>query len=136
MGRNMFLPTTKKEMQARGWRQIDIIIVSGDAYIDHPSFGAAIIGRYLESYGYRVGIIAQPNWETDEDFLALGKPKLFFGVTAGNMDSIVNHYTAQRKRRSSDAYSPDGQIGLRPNLPSIIYTQKLKKILLQTRHTN
>jgi len=124
----MFLPTTKKEMQARGWRQIDIIIVSGDAYIDHPSFGAAIIGRYLESYGYRVGIISQPNWETDEDFLTLGKPKLFFGVTAGNMDSIVNHYTAQRKRRSSDAYSPDGQIGLRPNLPSIIYTQKLKKI--------
>ncbi len=126
--RNMFLPTTKKEMQERGWRQLDIIIVSGDAYVDHPSFGAAIIGRYLESYGYRVGIIPQPRWDTDKDFLALGKPKLFFGVTAGNMDSIVNHYTAQRKRRSSDAYSPDGQIGLRPNLPSIIYTQKLKEI--------
>lgn len=124
----MLLPTNKKEMQARGLKQLDIIIVSGDAYIDHPSFGAAIIGRYLESLGYSVGIIAQPDWTGTKDFEKLGQPRLFFGVTAGNMDSIVNHYTAQRKRRSEDAYSPNGEIGLRPNLPSIVYTSKLKQI--------
>ena len=127
IGKKMFLPTNKSEMQARGWEQLDIIIVSGDAYIDHPSFGAAIIGRYLESFGYRVGIIAQPSWNSTRDFMKLGRPRLFFGVTAGNMDSIVNHYTAQRKQRSEDAYSPDGVIGLRPNLPSIVYTSKLKQ---------
>jgi uncharacterized radical SAM protein YgiQ len=126
--KKMFLPTNKAEMRARGWQAVDIIIVSGDAYIDHPSFGAALIGRYLEAQGYRVGIIAQPDWKSEQDFTALGQPQLFFGVTAGNLDSIVNHYTAQRKLRREDAYSPDGQIGLRPNLPSIVYTQKIKKI--------
>src|SRR6056297_2653836 len=120
----MFLPTNNAEMRARGWQAVDIIIVSGDAYIDHPSFGAALIGRYLEARGYRVGIIAQPDWKSEQDFIALGQPQLFFGVTAGNLDSIVNHYTAQRQLRREDAYSPDGQIGLRPNLPSIVYTQK------------
>ncbi|MCK4957434.1 MAG: YgiQ family radical SAM protein [Candidatus Cloacimonetes bacterium] len=124
----MFLPTTKKEMQERGWDQLDIILISGDAYIDHASFGVAIIGRHLESVGYRVGIIAQPDWKKNDDFAKLGKPKLFFGVTAGNLDSIVNHYTAQRKLRSEDAFSPDGKIGLRPNLPSIVYTQKIKQL--------
>ncbi|MFO7896591.1 MAG: YgiQ family radical SAM protein [Candidatus Cloacimonadales bacterium] len=124
----MFLPTNKAEMRARGWQALDIIIVTGDAYIDHPSFGAALIGRHLEAQGYRVGIIAQPAWQNDKDFLALGQPKLFFGVTAGNLDSIVNHYTAQRKLRQTDAFSPDGQIGKRPNLPSIVYTQKIKKL--------
>ncbi|HPK41437.1 MAG TPA: YgiQ family radical SAM protein, partial [Candidatus Cloacimonadota bacterium] len=123
---NHFLPTSKAEMNARGWEQLDIIIVSGDAYIDHPSFSAAIIGRHLESLGYKVGIIAQPDINSEKDFTALGAPRLFFGITSGNMDSMVNHYTAQNKIRTDDAYSPDGKAGLRPNRAVMIYTQKIK----------
>lgn len=102
-----FLPMTPQELKARNWSQADIILISGDAYIDHPSFGAAIIGRSLEAAGFKVAIIAQPDWTKDEDFLRLGAPRLFFGITAGNMDSMVNHYTAQKKIRHDDAYSPD-----------------------------
>ncbi|MBP7563803.1 MAG: YgiQ family radical SAM protein, partial [Candidatus Cloacimonetes bacterium] len=123
---NHFLPVSKKEMDDLGWEQADIILVSGDAYVDHPSFAAAIIGRYLESLGYKVGIIAQPNIQDDSDFTALGTPRLFFGITSGNMDSMVNHYTAQNKIRTDDAYSPDGLAGLRPNRAVMIYTQKIK----------
>jgi uncharacterized radical SAM protein YgiQ len=124
----MFLPTSKKELRQLGWKQLDVIIVTGDAYIDHPAFGAAIIGRYLLSKGFKVGIIAQPDWKKDQDFLALGEPRLFFGITAGNMDSMVNHYTARKKIRSSDAYSPQDIAGLRPNRASIVYTNKIKKL--------
>jgi uncharacterized radical SAM protein YgiQ len=127
-----FLPTTLNEALNRGWTALDIIIISGDAYIDHPSFGAAIIGRILESEGYRVGIIPQPDWNNDEDFRVLGKPRLFFGITAGNIDSMVNHYTAQRKRRNDDAYSPDGAAGLRPDRASIIYSNILKRLFKGT----
>lgn len=115
-------------MQSRAWDMLDIIIVSGDAYVDHPSFAAAIIARSLDAAGFKVGIIPQPDWRKDEDFLALGQPRLFFGVTAGNMDSMVNHYTAQRKLRHDDAYSPDGVAGLRPDRASLIYTNVLKRL--------
>lgn len=121
-----FIPTSKAEMQSRNWDYLDIIIISGDAYVDHPSFGASIIARSLEAAGFRVGIIAQPRWDTAEDFTALGTPRLFFGVTAGNMDSMVNHYTAQKKLRSDDAYSPDGLAGFRPDRATMIYTNMLK----------
>ena len=103
-----FLPTSREEMDRLGWDSCDVIVVTGDAYVDHPSFGMAIIGRLLEAQGFRVGIIAQPDWQSAEPFAALGKPNLFFGVTAGNMDSMINRYTADRKIRSDDAYSPDG----------------------------
>jgi uncharacterized radical SAM protein YgiQ len=124
----MFLPVNKQDLKSRSITSLDIILISGEAYIDHPSFGIAIIARYLEKYGYKVGIISQPNINSDADFLALGKPNLFFGISSGNMDSMVNHYTAQKKLRSSDAYSPDGITGLRPNRAVIKYTQKIKTI--------
>ncbi|MFO8144219.1 MAG: YgiQ family radical SAM protein [Candidatus Syntrophosphaera sp.] len=127
-----FLPTTLAEAKARGWDDLDIVIVTGDAYVDHPSFGAAIIGRHLEAAGFRVGIIPQPDWRRDEDFLALGTPRLFFGVTAGNMDSLVNHYTAQRRLRHNDAFSPDGSAGMRPDRASMIYTNVLKRLFKKT----
>ena len=111
--------------------QFDIILVSGDAYVDHPSFGTAIIARVLEAEGYKVGVIAQPDWKKDRDFMVFGAPRLFFGVTAGNMDSMVNHYTAQKKIRSDDAYSPDGVAGLRPDRAVLIYTQQLKRLFKQ-----
>ena len=124
-----FLPTTKKECELRGWDQLDIILFSGDAYVDHPSFGAAVIGRVLEAQGYRVAIVPQPDWHGDyRDFKKLGRPRLFFGVTPGAMDSMVNRYTANRRMRSDDAYSPDGRHGLRPDYPSIVYTQILKQL--------
>jgi len=123
-----FLPMSLEEMNALGWNQCDIILITGDAYVDHPSFGAAIIGRYLESLGYKVGVIAQPDWHSDDDFKKLGPPRLFFGVTSGNMDSMVNHYTAQKKIRSKDMYSPDSRMGLRPDRAVIIYTQILKRL--------
>jgi uncharacterized radical SAM protein YgiQ len=119
---------TIAEMQERNWDYLDIIIITGDAYVDHPSFGAAIIARSLEAEGFRVGIIAQPDWKNVEDFQQLGKPRLFFGVTAGNMDSMVNHYTAQRKLRHDDAYSPDGVFGLRPDRATFIYTNIIKQL--------
>jgi uncharacterized radical SAM protein YgiQ len=124
-----WLPTTRKEVDYLGWNDIDVIIFSGDAYVDHPSFGAAVIGRVVEDEGFRVAIVPQPNWQDDlRDFRKLGKPKYFFGVTAGNMDSMVNHYTATRRLRSDDAYTPGGKAGFRPDYPTIVYTKILKEI--------
>ncbi|HRX77227.1 MAG TPA: YgiQ family radical SAM protein, partial [Candidatus Cloacimonadota bacterium] len=123
-----FLPTTLSEVKARGWDYLDIILITGDAYIDHPSFGIAIIGRSLEAEGFRVGIIPQPDWKRDEDLLALGTPRLFFGISSGNMDSMVNHYTAQRKLRHDDAYSPNGESGKRPDRAVIIYTNIIRRL--------
>lgn len=126
---NNYLPTTKKEMDLRGWDYVDIIIFSGDAYIDHPSFAAAVIGRSLESHGLRVAVVPQPNWRDDlRDFKKLGKPRLYFAVSAGAMDSMVNHYTANRRRRSDDAYTPDGRADMRPDYPTIVYTKILKQL--------
>src|SRR5947199_3583784 len=104
-----FLPMSRKEMEALGWDSCDVILVTGDAYIDHPSFGMALVGRLLEAQGFRVGIISQPDWKSPADFERLGKPDLYFGVTAGNMDSMVNRYTADRRLRSDDAYTPDAR---------------------------
>ena len=122
-----FLPMTREEMNTLGWDSCDIIIVTGDAYIDHPSFGMAIVGRLLEAQGFRVGIISQPDWTTCTDFQALGKPNLFFGVTAGNMDSMINRYTAERKPRSDDAYTAGGKAGARPDRSAIVYSQRCKE---------
>src|ERR1700690_2400445 len=122
-----FLPTSRAEMEALGWQQCDIIIVTGDAYVDHPSFGMAIIGRVLEASGFKVGIIAQPDWHGTADFEALGAPRLFFGVTGGNMDSMVNRYTAERRVRSDDAYTPGGQGGRRPDRSVIVYAQRARE---------
>ena len=124
-----FLPTTKKELELRGWDELDIILFSGDAYVDHPSFGAAVIGRTLEAAGYRVAIVPQPDWHGDfRDFKKLGRPRLFFGISPGCMDSMVNKYTANRRLRSEDAYSPDGRHDLRPEYPTIVYTRILKQL--------
>jgi uncharacterized radical SAM protein YgiQ len=122
-----FLPTSRAEMAALGWQQCDIIIVTGDAYVDHPSFGMAIIGRVLEAQGFKVGIIAQPDWHSTKDFEALGAPRLFFGVTGGNMDSMVNRYTSDRRVRSDDAYTPGGQGGRRPDRCVIVYSQRIRE---------
>lgn len=128
-----WLPTTKKELEIRGWDELDVILFSGDAYIDHPSFGAAVIGRMLESFGLKVAIVPQPNWRDDlRDFKKLGKPRLFFGVTAGAMDSMINHYTANKRLRSDDAYTPDGKSGMRPDRPSVVYTRILKDLFPDT----
>lgn len=124
-----FLPTTKKECELRGWDKLDVILFSGDAYVDHPSFGPAILGRILEANGYRVAIVPQPDWHGDfRDFKKLGRPRLFFGVSPGAMDSMVNRYTANRRMRSEDAFSPDSRHDMRPDYPSIVYTQILKKL--------
>ncbi len=124
-----FLPTTKKELELRGWDEVDVILFSGDAYVDHPSFGAAVIGRTLEAAGYRVAIVPQPDWHGDfRDFKKLGRPRLFFGISPGCMDSMVNKYTAARRLRSEDAYSPDGRHDLRPEYPTIVYTRILKQL--------
>lgn len=124
-----YLPTTKKELELRGWNELDVILFSGDAYIDHPSFGAAVIGRLMEAQGLKVAIVPQPNWQDDlRDFKKLGKPRLFFAVTAGNMDSMVNHYTANKRLRSDDAYSPDGKPHFRPDYATITYCNILKKL--------
>ena len=123
-----YLPTTRKELDIRGWEEVDIILFSGDAYVDHPQFGAAVIGRVLEHAGYRVALVPQPDWRGDHrDFTKLGKPRLFFGVTAGAMDSMVNHYTAAKRKRSDDAYTPDGKAGLRPDYCTITYCQILRQ---------
>jgi uncharacterized radical SAM protein YgiQ len=122
-----FLPMSRVEMEALGWDSCDIIIVTGDAYVDHPSFGMAIVGRLLEAQGFRVGIIAQPDWHSAEPFAALGRPNLFFGITAGNMDSMVNRYTADRRVRSDDAYTPDGAGGKRPDRSVIVYAQRARE---------
>ena len=124
-----FLPTTKKEMELRGWDEVDIILFSADAYVDHPSFANAVIGRTLEAAGYRVAIVPQPDWHGDfRDFKKLGRPRLYFAISPGNMDSMVNKYTANRRLRSEDAYSPDGRHGLRPDYPSVVYSQILRQL--------
>ena len=129
IGIEHWLPTTKREIERRGWDYIDVILFSGDAYIDHPSMGAAVIGRVLEAHGYRVAIVPHPNWRDDlRDFKKLGAPRLFFGVSAGAMDSMVNHYTANRRRRSDDAYTPGGKAGMRPDHPTIVYSKIIKEI--------
>src|ERR1043165_9749147 len=122
-----FLPMTRAEMDVLGWEACDIIIVTGDAYIDHPSFGMAIIGRLLEAQGFRVGIIAQPDWQSADPFKALGKPRVFFGITGGNMDSMVNRYTADRRLRHDDAYTPSGDGGKRPDRCTIVYAQRCRE---------
>ncbi|MBQ5923586.1 MAG: YgiQ family radical SAM protein, partial [Alistipes sp.] len=125
----MFLPTTIKEVRALGWDYIDVILFTADAYIDHPSFGAAVIGRLLEAEGYRVAIVPQPNWRDDlRDFKKLGTPRLFFGVSGGAMDSMVNHYTANIRLRSNDAYTAGGKAGFRPDYAVTVYTQILKRL--------
>ena len=124
-----WLPASKKEIELRKWDEVDVILFTGDAYVDHPSFGAAVIGRIIEDEGFRVVIVPQPNWKDDlRDFRKIGRPKYFFGVTAGNMDSMVNHYTAARRLRSDDAYTPGGKAGFRPDYPTIVYTGILKNI--------
>ena len=124
-----WLPITKKEIDRLGWDYVDVILFSGDAYIDHPSMGCAVIGRVLEAHGYRVAIVPQPNWQDDlRDFKKFGRPRLFFGVSAGAMDSMVNHYTAARRRRSDDAYTPNGRHGARPDYPTIVYSKILKML--------
>ena len=124
-----YLPTTKKELQLRGWDEVDVIIFSGDAYIDHPAFGAAVIGRVLENAGYKVAIVPQPDWRGDHrDFTKLGRPRRFFAVTAGSMDSMVNHYTAAKRLRSDDAYTPEGKAGMRPDYCTITYCNILRKL--------
>jgi uncharacterized radical SAM protein YgiQ len=130
---NDWLPTTKKEVKVRGWDQLDVILFSGDAYVDHPSFGPAVIGRLLESLGLKVAIVPQPNWQDDlRDFKKLGIPRLFFAVTAGCMDSMVNHYTANKRLRSNDAYTPGGKAGFRPDYATIVYSNILKKLFPET----
>ncbi len=126
-GTATFLPTTRAELDELGWDSCDIILVTGDAYIDHPSFGMALVGRLLESHGFRVGILDQPGWRDPDTFRALGPPNLFWGVTAGNMDSMVNRYTSDRKVRSDDAYSPDARAGLRPDRSVLVYTQRCRE---------
>lgn len=124
-----WLPITRAEVEARGWDELDVVLISGDAYVDHPAFGTAVIGRILESEGLRVAIVPQPNWQDDlRDFKKMGKPRLFFGVTSGCMDSMVNHYTAARRRRSTDAYTPGGASGFRPDYATMVYTKALKQL--------
>ncbi|MBT9143265.1 MAG: hypothetical protein DDT29_01664 [Dehalococcoidia bacterium] len=122
-----FLPINKEDLQARGWQELDFVLVSGDAYVDHPSFGVAVIGRVLENRGYKVGIIAQPSWQNSADFKIFGKPRLAFLVTAGNIDSLVNHYTAAKKRRNDDLYSPGGKSGRRPDRAVTVYSQRIRE---------
>src|SRR3954452_11767976 len=122
-----FLPTTLAEVRARGWDAVDVVIVTGDAYVDHPSFGPVLIARFLEGRGFRVGIIAQPDWHSAEPFKALGPPRLFFGVAAGNLDSMLNRLTAQKKNRSEDQYSPGGRTNCRPDRATIVYAQRCRE---------
>ncbi|MDR0275980.1 MAG: YgiQ family radical SAM protein, partial [Burkholderiaceae bacterium] len=122
-----FLPMSRAEMEALGWDSCDVVLVTGDAYVDHPSFGMAVVGRVLEAQGFRVGIIAQPDWTSAAAFRALGQPNLFWGVTAGNMDSMINRYTAERKIRSDDAYTPGGAAGRRPDRAAIVYCQRCRE---------
>ncbi|MDE5959486.1 MAG: YgiQ family radical SAM protein [Muribaculaceae bacterium] len=124
-----FLPTSVKEMEALGWDHIDVVLFSGDAYVDHPSFGAAVIGRTLQAAGYNVALVPQPNWRDDlRDFRKFGRPRLFFGISPGAMDSMVNHYTAARRRRSDDAFTPDGRAGMRPDYPTVVYSEILRRL--------
>lgn len=126
--KNDFLPISQEDLKRRGWEQLDVILITGDAYVDHPSYGAALLGRMLENAGFKVGIIAQPDWKNTRDFLALGRPKLFFGITAGNLDSMVANYTANKRLRRADEYSPGGRIGLRPDRATIVYAGRVKEL--------
>ena len=123
-----FLPTSREEMLEQGFEQVDFVYVLGDAYVDHPSFGCAIITRTLQAFGYSCAILAQPDWHRDEEFLQFGEPRLGFLVSAGNIDSMVNHYSVNKRRRDKDAYSDDGVMGKRPDRPTIVYTQILKRL--------
>ena len=124
-----FLPTTREEMNARGWDELDILIINGDAYVDHPAFGGALIGRFLEARGYRVGMIAQPRWDSPADLLRMGAPRLFVGITAGNLDSMLNKLTAQKKVRSEDPYTPGGETNGRPNRATIVYSNLVRQAM-------
>ena len=127
-----FLPVSRKEMKERGWDQVDFVYISGDAYVDHPSFGHAIITRLLESRGYRVGIIAQPDWKTPDSVTVFGEPRLGFLVSAGNMDSMVNHYSVSKKRRKTDAYTPGGVMGKRPDYACVVYGNLIRQTYKKT----
>ena len=127
MDTSAFLPTSAEEIRARGWDAVDVVFVTGDAYVDHPSFAMAVLGRVLESRGFRVAILSQPDWRSADAWRALPRPRLFYAVSAGNMDSMINHYTANRKRRNDDAYSPGGRIGLRPDRPTPVYAQRCRE---------
>lgn len=124
-----WMPITKKEIEQRGWDEVDVILISGDAYVDHPAFGTAVIGRIMESEGLRVAVIPQPNWKDDlRDFKKFGRPKYFFGITAGCMDSMVNHYTANKRLRSNDSYTPGGEAGYRPDYATTVYSKIIKEL--------
>ncbi|MDP6047405.1 MAG: YgiQ family radical SAM protein, partial [Phycisphaerae bacterium] len=122
-----FLPMSRREMDQLGWDELDVLLVSGDAYVDHPSFGAALLGRWLVLHGYRVGIVAQPQWKSPDDLLVMGRPRLMAGVTAGALDSMLAHYTAFRKKRHDDAYTPGGLAGARPNRACLVYAGIVKQ---------
>ena len=122
-----FLPVSKEDMDKRGWKQLDFLYIVGDAYVDHPSFGHAIISRVLESHGYKVGIVALPDWHKIDDFVRMGRPKLGVLVSAGNIDSMVNHYTAAKKRRHDDMYAPGGKGGMRPDRATLVYCNRIKE---------
>lgn len=122
------IPMTREEMKARGWDQLDVILITGDAYVDHPSFGVAIIARVLEAKGFKAGVISQPDWKNPEEITKLGKPKLFFGITAGNVDSLVANYTASRKKRKRDDYTPGGFGGKRPDRATIVYSNLVRSV--------
>jgi uncharacterized radical SAM protein YgiQ len=128
MGMLDFLPMTAEEMTKKGWSSIDVLLITGDAYVDHPSYGAAVIGRVLESHGLRVGIVAQPDWRSPADFLRLGRPRLFVGITAGNLDSMVSNYTSHKKPRVRDGFSPEGKAGLRPDRATIVYANRVREV--------
>lgn len=123
-----FLPICREDMKKREWTEVDFVYVCGDAYVDHPSFGAAIITRILEAHGYRIGFIAQPDWKDEKSIQVFGMPKLGFLVSGGNMDSMVNHYTVSRKRRNQDAYTPGGVIGRRPDYASVVYCNLIRRV--------
>ncbi len=121
------LPANRAEMEARGWDEVDVVLVSGDAYVDHPAFAMGILGRVLEAAGYRVAVLSQPDWRSADPWREFGRPRLFFGISAGNMDSMINHYTANKKVRNDDAYSPGGRIGLRPDRATLPYCQRARE---------
>jgi len=124
-----WLPITLKEAKKKGWEELDVVLISGDAYVDHPAFGTAVVGRIIESEGFKIGIIPQPNWKDDlHEFKKFGKPKYFFGITSGCMDTMVNHYTASKRKRSTDAYTPGGEAGFRPDYAVSTYSKILKKL--------
>ena len=128
---NDYLPISKKDMRKRGWDEVDFVYVCGDAYVDHPSFGMAIITRVLEAHGFRIGVICQPDWKDEQSVQVFGRPRLGFLVSAGNMDSMVNHYTVSKKRRHQDAYTPGGVIGKRPDHATVVYCNLIRKVYKQ-----